>query len=168
MTNHLNSISPDLREEIHHHAQGSIGLGLLRQTTPARIGLILTASLADEGWRWVRAHYDAEVREAALGVVAAAKAGGRLPTLIWEAAEEHPRLGSLDGVLLVLQASTPLNLGTDSAEQPDLQRQAFYALHEDLKAGVRLVLPACVTCCGQGAVEDQTCTVCEGTGVRLA
>ena len=63
MTNHAKSISPDLRDEIHHHAQGSIGLGLLRQTSPNRVELTLTASLADEGWRWLRAHYDAEIQE---------------------------------------------------------------------------------------------------------
>lgn len=166
MTNHSNSISPDLREEIHHHAQGSIALGLLKQTSQDRVETALMASLADEGWRWVRAHYDAEVQGAAEVVVATALEGGRLPTLIWEAAEEHPRLASLEGVLLVLRASTRTRgLGSP---QPDLKRQAFYALHEDLKASVRALLPACATCHGQGAIDGHACTICEGTGVRLA
>lgn len=168
MTNHLNSISPDLREEIHHHAQASIGLGLLAQSFPKRVSIDLTASLADEGWRWVRAFYDAEVRDLALDLVRTAKQGGSLPTLTWEAAEGHPRLATPDGVLLVLHASTRFAMGKGGAEQPDLKRQAFYALHEDVKAEVRSLLPACGTCAGQGVVEEHTCTICEGTGVRLA
>jgi len=168
MTNHLNSISPDLREEIHHHAQGSIGLGLLKQTSPDRIGKDLTASLADEGWRWQRAHYDAEIRLAAQVVVATVTEGGRLPTLIWEAAEAHALLDSPEGILLALRASRRRVADPSSASQSDLKRQAFYAIHEDVKAGVRALLPACGTCAGQGVVGGHTCTLCEGTGVRLA
>jgi len=123
MTNHLNPISQDLREEIHHHAQGSRGLGLLRQTSSSWVSTTLGISPADEGW--LRAHFDAEVREAATEVVAMPLEGGKLPTLSREA-EEHARLASLDSVLLVLWASSRL-----SADGP-------------------------------------TCTIREGTGVRLA
>lgn len=122
MTNQAQSISPDLREEIHHHAQGSIGLGLLRQTS-SRAGTTLGISPADEGW--LRAHFDAEVREAATEVVAMPLEGGKLPTLSREA-EEHPRSASLDSVLLVPWVSSRPN--------------------------------------GDG----RACTICEGTGVRLA
>ena len=108
MTNQAQSISRDLREEIHHHAQGSIGLGLLRQTSSSRVDTTLGISPADEGW--LRAHFGAEVWEAATEVVAMPLEGGKLPTLSREA-EEHARLASLDRVLLVLWASSRLSAG---------------------------------------------------------
>ena len=167
MTNHAKSISPDLRDEIHHHAQGSIGLGLLRQTSPDRVGPTLTASLADEGWRWLRAHYDAEIHEAAETLAEAAKEGD-LARRLWEHAEVSPRLTTPEGVLLVLRASRRRPADPADAQEPDLRRQAFYAIHEDLKAALRTLLPACATCGGEGEVAGSSCTICEGTGVRLS
>ena len=164
MTNQDDRISPDLRQEVHHHTQGGLALSLLQRTEPTRLQPDLLELLALEGQRWGQAHYQAEVTQLA-AQLAAEDASEPLAVRTRRAAEQHPRVSAApQDVLRVLACSSSWSEELSGQLRP-LNEEAAEVLCMDVVDCLSRLRPACSACEGAGVVGDTTCATCLGMGL---